>query len=269
MRAHKTKHNRTKNVNKSTRLFLLLWSRGIHTRRWVSNTLKQFKLDFLWNLQPVRIRLARFGRKHMPFYRIRVCDSRSPRDGKFIEQVRYNFHVELPCNHLSWMRTSSGRTIRFHRESIIWRKFVSIMHELNTGFPSGLRWAHQTNLFLLRLTYVLSFAFVFASRRACSWCICFPGANDNTSDNKILALYNMLILVDNHSCTEVNRLPTRNSAPRVTSTTHVRPHARTHVQPSKTVARLLGESGLLPQHVHRRSRLPPLEVKNFPHNYHS
>ena len=40
-------------------------------------------------LQPVRIRLARFGRRHLPFYRIRVCDSRSPRDGKFIEQVEF------------------------------------------------------------------------------------------------------------------------------------------------------------------------------------
>ena len=35
----------------------------------------------------VRIRLARFGRKKRPFYRIRVADSRSPRDGKFIETV--------------------------------------------------------------------------------------------------------------------------------------------------------------------------------------
>jgi len=36
---------------------------------------------------PVRIRLARFGRKHLPFYRIFVADSRSPRDGKHIEVV--------------------------------------------------------------------------------------------------------------------------------------------------------------------------------------
>lgn len=34
---------------------------------------------------PVRIRLARFGHVHRPFYRVRVCDGRSPRDGKFIE----------------------------------------------------------------------------------------------------------------------------------------------------------------------------------------
>jgi ribosomal protein S16 len=35
----------------------------------------------------VRIRLARFGRTHAPFYRIFVADSRSPRDGRHIEVV--------------------------------------------------------------------------------------------------------------------------------------------------------------------------------------
>ena len=33
----------------------------------------------------VKIRLARFGAKKAPFYRVVVADSRSPRDGKFIE----------------------------------------------------------------------------------------------------------------------------------------------------------------------------------------
>ncbi len=33
----------------------------------------------------VRIRLARYGRKKNPFYRLVVADSRSPRDGRFIE----------------------------------------------------------------------------------------------------------------------------------------------------------------------------------------
>jgi len=35
----------------------------------------------------VKIRLARFGHRNMPFYRIFVADSRSPRDGKHIEVV--------------------------------------------------------------------------------------------------------------------------------------------------------------------------------------
>ncbi|MDR1648681.1 MAG: 30S ribosomal protein S16 [Synergistaceae bacterium] len=33
----------------------------------------------------VRIRLSRFGKKKAPFYRLVVADSRSPRDGRFIE----------------------------------------------------------------------------------------------------------------------------------------------------------------------------------------
>lgn len=41
----------------------------------------------------VKIRLARHGAKKRPYYRIVVADSRSPRDGRFIDEVgRYN-----PC----------------------------------------------------------------------------------------------------------------------------------------------------------------------------
>ncbi len=36
---------------------------------------------------PTTIRLARFGGKKNPFYRIVVADSRSPRDGRCLEQV--------------------------------------------------------------------------------------------------------------------------------------------------------------------------------------
>ncbi|MDD4238666.1 MAG: 30S ribosomal protein S16 [Desulfotomaculaceae bacterium] len=37
----------------------------------------------------VRIRLRRMGAKKAPFYRIVVADSRSPRDGRFIEEIGY------------------------------------------------------------------------------------------------------------------------------------------------------------------------------------
>jgi len=40
---------------------------------------------------PVKIRLRRTGAKHQPSYRIVVADSRSPRDGRFIEIIgHYN-----------------------------------------------------------------------------------------------------------------------------------------------------------------------------------
>ncbi len=35
----------------------------------------------------VKIRLRRMGQKKAPFYRVIVADSRSPRDGKFIEEI--------------------------------------------------------------------------------------------------------------------------------------------------------------------------------------
>ena len=35
----------------------------------------------------VKIRLRRMGSKKNPFYRIVVADSRSPRDGRFIEEI--------------------------------------------------------------------------------------------------------------------------------------------------------------------------------------
>ncbi|MBQ9992146.1 MAG: 30S ribosomal protein S16 [Firmicutes bacterium] len=36
-----------------------------------------------------KIRLRRLGAKKAPFYRVVVADSRSPRDGKFIEEIGY------------------------------------------------------------------------------------------------------------------------------------------------------------------------------------
>ena len=43
----------------------------------------------------VKIRLRRMGEKKNPFYRIVVADSRSPRDGRFIEEIgTYNPNIE-------------------------------------------------------------------------------------------------------------------------------------------------------------------------------
>lgn len=37
----------------------------------------------------VKIRLRRMGAKKRPFYRVVVADARSPRDGRFIEEIGY------------------------------------------------------------------------------------------------------------------------------------------------------------------------------------
>ncbi len=44
----------------------------------------------------VSIRLARGGKKKKPFYRIVAADSRSPRDGKFLEILGYYNPVVEP-----------------------------------------------------------------------------------------------------------------------------------------------------------------------------
>ena len=46
----------------------------------------------------VKLRLRRMGRKKRPFYRIVAADSRSPRDGKFIEKLGYYDPVTEPHN---------------------------------------------------------------------------------------------------------------------------------------------------------------------------
>ena len=42
----------------------------------------------------VKIRLKRLGAKKTPFYRVVVADERSPREGKFIEEI--GFYNPLP-----------------------------------------------------------------------------------------------------------------------------------------------------------------------------
>lgn len=44
----------------------------------------------------VKIRLKRIGAKKAPFYRLVVADSRSPRDGKFIEEIGYYNPIKEP-----------------------------------------------------------------------------------------------------------------------------------------------------------------------------
>jgi len=45
----------------------------------------------------VKIRLARYGAKKKPFYRIVVTDSRSPRDGRFIDRLGFYDPTKNPA----------------------------------------------------------------------------------------------------------------------------------------------------------------------------
>jgi small subunit ribosomal protein S16 len=49
----------------------------------------------------VRIRLKRFGTKKRPFYRIVVMDSRTPRDGRVLEEIGLYHPIEKPDKQVS------------------------------------------------------------------------------------------------------------------------------------------------------------------------
>jgi small subunit ribosomal protein S16 len=46
----------------------------------------------------VRIRLTRLGAKKRPFYRVIAADSRSPRDGRFLEQLGHYNPMTTPSD---------------------------------------------------------------------------------------------------------------------------------------------------------------------------
>ena len=56
----------------------------------------------------LRIRLARGGAKKRPFYRIVVADSRSPRDGRFIEKIGF-YNPMVAKDHPERLRLDEDR----------------------------------------------------------------------------------------------------------------------------------------------------------------
>ena len=65
----------------------------------------------------VKIRLKRMGMKKNPFYRVVVADERSPRDGRFIEEIGYYDPMQKPSvikidkeKALDWMKKGAQPT---------------------------------------------------------------------------------------------------------------------------------------------------------------
>ncbi|MBV1835786.1 30S ribosomal protein S16 [Acetobacter estunensis] len=56
----------------------------------------------------LKIRLARAGAKKRPYYHIVVADSRSPRDGRFIERVGA-YNPMLPSDHADRVKLTEER----------------------------------------------------------------------------------------------------------------------------------------------------------------
>ncbi len=65
----------------------------------------------------VKIRLKRMGMKKKPFYRVVVTDIRSPRDGRFIEEIGYYDPMKQPAEikidnakAVEWMKNGAQPT---------------------------------------------------------------------------------------------------------------------------------------------------------------
>ena len=56
----------------------------------------------------VRIRLKRFGTKKRPFYRIVVMDSRTPRDGRVLEEIGLYHPIEKAEKQIELLSKSEG-----------------------------------------------------------------------------------------------------------------------------------------------------------------
>ena len=83
----------------------------------------------------VRIRLKRLGAKKRPFYRVVVADQRSPRDGRFIENIGRYQPLDDPSvieideeRALYWLRVGAqpSNTVRVLMTKVgIWDRFTS------------------------------------------------------------------------------------------------------------------------------------------------
>jgi len=83
----------------------------------------------------VRIRLKRLGAKKRPFYRVVVADQRSPRDGRFIENIGRYQPMDDPSvieideeRALHWLRVGAqpSNTVRVLMPKVgIWERFAS------------------------------------------------------------------------------------------------------------------------------------------------
>jgi small subunit ribosomal protein S16 len=99
---------------------------------------------------PVKIRLARHGKKHNAYYHIVVADARAPRDGKFIEMIgNYNPNTNpatIQLDHdkaLSWLRNGAQPTDTCR--AILSYKGVLFQNHLQKGVTKGVMTQEQAD----------------------------------------------------------------------------------------------------------------------------
>ena len=90
----------------------------------------------------VKIRLSRHGRKGAPFYHIVVADSRSPRDGRFIERIGLYDPTRIPARReldmdkgVQWLNNGAQPTDTVRR--ILSYKGVLLRRHLLQGVAKG------------------------------------------------------------------------------------------------------------------------------------
>ena len=99
---------------------------------------------------PLKLRLQRHGKKRSPFYHIVAADSRSPRDGKFVEKVgTYNPNANPAIIDLNFERAlhwlSKGAQPTDTCRAILSYKGVMFMNHLNKGVAKGAMTQEQAN----------------------------------------------------------------------------------------------------------------------------
>ena len=99
---------------------------------------------------PVKIRLARHGKKHQAYYHIVVADGRAPRDGKFIEVIgKYNPNTNPATIHidevkaLDWL--SKGAQPTDTTKAILSYKGITYKGHLQRGVAKGLLTQEQAD----------------------------------------------------------------------------------------------------------------------------
>lgn len=99
---------------------------------------------------PVKIRLARHGKKHQAYYHIVVADGRAPRDGKFIEVIgKYNPNTNPATIHidevkaLDWL--SKGAQPTDTTKAILSYKGIIYKRHLQRGVAKGILTQEQAD----------------------------------------------------------------------------------------------------------------------------
>jgi small subunit ribosomal protein S16 len=95
----------------------------------------------------VRIRLKRLGAKKRPYYRVVVADQRSPRDGRFIENIGRYQPMDDPSlieidqeRALHWLRVGAqpSNTVRVLMTKVgIWDRFTAEKGQSEQGQEQG------------------------------------------------------------------------------------------------------------------------------------